>query len=137
MRKLLSSPAGLACGLATFCCAMASALAVEAAVAPTAGGGDEPARLSLPAPPEGEPTLEELRGSALLGSLDASAALASRLLDRYERSGDRADLHEALQWIARDWDQAPYLRTDIANRVVSGHCDRAALKSHWLCRYGD
>lgn len=82
-------------------------------------------------------TIEELRLRAAQGSHDASTVLAMRLLDRYESSGARADLDEALAWIARDWEEAPYRRSDVANLVTSGHCVRAALKTHWLCRPHD
>lgn len=82
-------------------------------------------------------TIEELRAGAVQGSHDASTALASRLLDRYESAGDPADLHEAMQWIARDWDEARFVRSDVANLVTSGHCVRKALKTHWLCRPAD
>lgn len=84
-----------------------------------------------------EVTIEELRVRAVQGNHDASTALATRLLDRYESDGVRADLDEALGWIARDWDEAPFRRSDVAHLVTSGHCVRAALKTHWLCRRGD
>lgn len=82
-------------------------------------------------------TIDELRLRATQGSHEASTALAVRLLDRYESGGSQGDLDEALTWIARDWKEAPYRRSDAANLVTSGHCVRAALKTHWLCGRGD
>ncbi|HEX7891334.1 MAG TPA: hypothetical protein VF522_18415 [Ramlibacter sp.] len=82
-------------------------------------------------------TIDELRASAVQGNPEASTALASRLLDRYENTGDRTDLDEAMEWIARDWEETHFRRSDVANLVTSGHCVRKALKTHWLCRPED
>jgi hypothetical protein len=82
-------------------------------------------------------TLDELRASAAQGNAEASTALTSRLLDRYENTGNSGDLHEAMEWIARDWDETRFRRSDEANLVTSGHCVRKALKTHWLCRPED
>jgi hypothetical protein len=81
--------------------------------------------------------LASLRADAQLGNVEASSQLAARLLDDYERTGDREALREAVHWIARDWDKAPFLRNEAADLVVSGHCERLVLKSHWLCRRAD
>ena len=45
--------------------------------------------------------LDPMRFGALQGNLDASAELATRLIDRFQRSGHREDLYEAFQWITR------------------------------------
>lgn len=82
-------------------------------------------------------SIDELRLRATQGNREASTALAVRLLDRYESDGGQRDLDEALTWIARDWKEAPYRRSDAAHLVTSGHCVREALKTHWLCRRGD
>jgi hypothetical protein len=81
--------------------------------------------------------LQDLRESASLGDVQASSELAHRLLDRFEVAGDKADLHEALQWIARDWDRQAFLRRGAVDRVVVGHCERAVLRWYWLCDGGE
>ncbi|NNU42283.1 hypothetical protein [Ramlibacter montanisoli] len=84
-----------------------------------------------------ESALAQLREFAVLGDTDASGELATRLLDRFERTGDRRHLHEAMQWIARDWEHERVVRADLADRVLSRHCARPALQRHWLCTGGD
>jgi len=80
--------------------------------------------------------LEPLRMDALAGNIDASAELAQRLIDRLERTGDQDDLFEAFQWIARDWDEVAFLRSDVIQRAVA-HCDGPVLRWHWLCVEGE
>lgn len=101
-----------------------------------------PAAASLAGPPDdltphAGDSIARLRVDAAMGSTDASAALAARLLDRFERDGRRDDLFEAVQWTARDWDETPYLRSGILQRVVQRHCDDAVLRWHWLCVGGE
>ena len=84
-----------------------------------------------------ESALAQLRDFAALGDTDASGELATRLLDRFERTGDRGHLHEAMHWIARDWEHERVVRADMADRVLSRHCIRPALQRHWLCTGGD
>jgi hypothetical protein len=112
-----SSRKGFAVALAILCCALPLA------------------SLALTGPADEE--LTSLRADAQLGNVEASSQLAVRLLDDYERTGDREALREAVHWIARDWEKAPFLRNEAADLVVSGHCERLVLKSHWLCRRAD
>lgn len=88
-------------------------------------------------PPLSSDAFEELRWHAALGNPDASGELATRLLDRFDAGSDKDDLYEAVQWIARDWDQPGYVRAGIVDRMVGQHCDRPVLKWHWLCGGGD
>ena len=87
-----------------------------------------------PGPPD---ALDPLRIDALQGNLDASAELAQRLIDRFEQTREQEDLYEAFQWIARDWDQREFLRTDIIQRAVTHHCGGPVLRWHWLCVAGE
>lgn len=103
---------------------------VVAAPLPPAGPADD-------LTPIAGDSIARLRVDAAMGSTDASAALAARLLDRFERDGRRDDLFEAVQWTARDWDETPYLRSGILQRVVQRHCDDAVLRWHWLCVGGE
>ncbi len=114
-------------------------LAVPVALAGTAPVSA--VRVHLPAAPaavEGpDLALAQLRDAAAIGDTDASGELAGRLLDRFERTGDRGHLHEAMQWIARDWEHERVVRATVADRVLSRHCERRALQRHWLCTGGD
>ncbi|MBC5782109.1 hypothetical protein H8N03_04075 [Ramlibacter sp. USB13] len=80
---------------------------------------------------DGEP-LEALRVAAALDA-DARNLLSRRLLDRFESGGDKADLREALHWIARDWDQQAFLRSGPVNRKVVSDCERPVLRWYWVC----
>ena len=82
-------------------------------------------------------SLDLLRIDAALGDSEASAALVRRLLDRFEQDGGRDDLHEAVHWTARDWDQPAYLRGEVVQRLVRFHCRDAVLQWHWLCVQGE
>jgi hypothetical protein len=82
-------------------------------------------------------SLDALRIEALQGDVDASEELAQRLLDRFEKTGEEHNLYEAFQWIARDWDQVEFLRTDVIQRAVANHCDGPVLRWHWLCVAGE
>lgn len=114
-------------------------------LAATQAGANAPAATALRikfAPPATaiaapDPALAQLRDFAMLGDTDASGELASRLLDRFERTGDRGHLHEAMHWIARDWEHERVVRANLADRVLSRHCARPALQRHWLCTGGD
>ena len=68
--------------------------------------------------------------------LDASAELAQELMDRFDTTGKPENLYEAFQWIARDWDQREFLRSDIIQRAVQ-HCNGPVLRWHWLCVAGE
>lgn len=83
-----------------------------------------------------QPSLDELRDAAAFDR-QARSALAQRLLDRFEAGGDKADLREALRWIARDWDRQDLLREGAVNRVVMAHCARVVLRSYWVCDGGE
>jgi hypothetical protein len=82
-------------------------------------------------------TLDDLRAAAVLGNSEASAELATQLLERFDHGGDKDDLYEAVQWVSRDWDQPAYVNSSIIDRLVGQHCDRRVLKWHWLCGGGD
>jgi hypothetical protein len=87
----------------------------------------------------GEPvqvSLEDLRDDAAFGDLQARGTLANRLLDRFEARGEAADLDEAMQWIARDWDQQA-LQPATANRMLAGYCTRRVLRGMWVCGGAD
>jgi hypothetical protein len=114
-------------------------LAVPLALAGTAPASGLRMQLAwTPAAPEvRDAALAQLRDSAAIGDTDASGELAIRLLDRFERTGDRGHLHEAMQWIARDWEHERVVRVTQADRVLSRHCARPALQRHWLCTGGD
>jgi hypothetical protein len=96
---------------------------------------------SVPAPAPPEPgsrdPLDAIRMDAMQGNVDASAELAQRLIDRFEQTGNQENLYEAFQWIARDWDQREFLRTDVIQRAVAHHCDGPVLRWHWLCVAGE
>jgi len=109
-------------------CASASVLAVAAATS------SQP--LSSAAWKGAQPSLAELREEAAFDGA-VRGQLAQRLLDRFEAGGDKADLHEALHWIARDWDQQALLRSGPVNRTLVGHCARAVLQWYWLCDGGE
>jgi hypothetical protein len=81
--------------------------------------------------------LDPVRFEALLGNTEAGAELAARLLDRFESWGARDDLFEAVQWIDRDWDQEPFLRRDVVQRLVLKHCDGPVLRWNWICVAGE
>jgi hypothetical protein len=81
--------------------------------------------------------LDALRWSAAQGDADASVELAARLLDAYERGGPRDDLHEAMQWLVRDWQEPSVLRSPVLQRVVHRHCQDNVLQWHWLCTQGE
>ena len=83
-----------------------------------------------------QPSLDELRDAAAFDR-QARSELAQRLLDRFEAGGDKADLREALRWIARDWDQQALLRVGPVNRVVVEHCARQVLRWYWVCDGGE
>jgi hypothetical protein len=123
-RAVLCTVLSLAPALAAAGTASALALRVQLRAQPAAPGGPDPG-------------LAQLREHAALGDTDASGELARRLLDRFERTGDRGHLHEAMQWIARDWEHEPVARATVADRVLSRHCERPALQRHWLCTGGD
>lgn len=114
-------------------------------LAATQAGANAPAvaamRIKFPPPTTSfaapDPALAQLRDFAMLGDTDASGELASRLLDRFERTGERGHLHEAMHWIARDWEHERLVRANVADRVLSRHCARPALQRHWLCTGGD
>jgi hypothetical protein len=95
-----------------------------------------PAAASARAQPAPRSALDPLRVDALAGNTDASAELAQRLLTRFERTGEQEDLYEAFQWIARDWDDVAFLRSDLIQRAVE-HCDGPVLQWHWLCVDGE
>jgi hypothetical protein len=95
-----------------------------------------PVSASARAQPVPRAVLEPLRMDALAGNIDASAELSQRLMDRFERTGDQDDLYEAFLWIARDWDEVAFLRSDVIQRAVS-HCDGPVLRWHWLCVAGE
>lgn len=82
-------------------------------------------------------SLDPLRVDALQGNVDASVGLAQLLLDRFDRTGEQDNLYEAFQWIARDWDQVEFLRSDVIQRAVVDHCDGPVLRWHWLCVAGE
>ena len=63
--------------------------------------------------------------------------LAQRLIDRFEQTGDRENLYEAFQWIARDWDQVAFARSDAVQRVVARHCHGRVMAWHWICVHGE
>lgn len=101
-----------------------------------AHGPSEPA--SEPgAPAAGDASLLRLRQDASLGRAEASAALAARLLDSYERSGHREDLHEAFYWVTKDLDRPASLRSGIAQRAVQRYCSDAVLQWQALCIAGE
>jgi hypothetical protein len=81
--------------------------------------------------------LDPLRIDAWLGNMHASAELAQLLVARFEVSGQQEDLHEALQWIARDWDQSGYPGYALVQHVVLRHCPRSVLRWHPLCVSGE
>ncbi len=120
------------------------ALCLLLSLAAQAGANPQPAttmriKFSPPATAAAaqESALAQLRDAAAIGDTEASAELAGRLLDRFERTGDRGHLHEAMQWIARDWEHERVVRATVADRVLSRHCERRALQRHWLCTGGD
>ena len=82
-------------------------------------------------------SLDTLRVDAWLGNLHASAQLAQHLIARFEKSGQQEDLHEAIQWIARDWDQSGYPGHALVQHVVLRHCTRAVVRWHPLCESGE
>lgn len=82
-------------------------------------------------------SLDPLRVDAWLGNLHASAELAQHLVARFERSGRQEDLHEAFQWIARDWDQSGYPGHALIQHVFLRHCPRAVVQWHPLCVSGE
>jgi len=112
-------------------CAFAASVPAPAL---TAARPADPVRSVLRTGPLG--TLDDLRNDAALDH-QARSALARRLLDRFEAVGDRAALHEALRWIARDWDEQALLRGGPVNRIVVGDCARPGLQRHWACDGGD
>lgn len=81
--------------------------------------------------------LDPLRMDAGFGNLHASAELANLLVARFEVSGRQEDLHEAFQWIARDWDQPGYPGDALVQHIVLRHCPRAVLRWHPLCVSGE
>ena len=97
-----------------------------------------PTPVSASAPPEvgSRDALDPLRVDALAGNIDASAVLAQRLMQRFEQTGEQEDLYEAFQWIARDWDEVAFLRSDVIQRAVA-YCDGPVLRWHWLCVEGE
>lgn len=82
-------------------------------------------------------SLDSLRIDAWLGNLQASAELAQHLVARFEKSGQQEDLHEAIQWIARDWDQSGYPGHALVQHVFLQHCTRAVVRWHPLCVSGE
>jgi hypothetical protein len=82
-------------------------------------------------------SLDPLRVDAWLGNLHASAELAQHLVARFEKSGQQEDLHEAFQWIARDWDQSGYPGHALVQHVFLRHCTRAVVRWHPLCVSGE
>lgn len=119
LRAVLAAGALCASG-----CVLASAQATSAPQLPYAGWKRD------------QPSLDALRDEAAFDA-SARAVLARRLLDRFEAEGDKADLHEALRWIARDWDRQALLRVGPVNRAVLGHCERAVLRWYWICDGGE
>lgn len=82
--------------------------------------------------------LDSLRLAATAGDLDASAALADLLLDRYEQAHDSAALVDALQWLQRDWDRPDFHAFAQIARVLRGPCsDNPLLRMYWLCQQGE
>jgi hypothetical protein len=136
----LSRPPRLLLALTSFCSGAALASVIVILGAAQAGVSRAPHLASVAtslAPLLSRDELDLLRADAVLGNSDASAELAVRLLDRFDADGDKDALYEAVQWIARDWDQPAYVRSTVIDRMVASHCDRPVLQWHWLCGGGD
>ena len=122
--------------------ALLLALAVAMTASPGASGAPHPVHreatiaASMQLEPASRDPLDAIRMDALRGNLDASAELAQELMDRFDTTGKPENLYEAFQWIARDWDQREFLRSDIIQRAVQ-HCDGPVLRWHWLCVAGE
>lgn len=100
-----------------------------AAAGPVFALANEPpdADLRMDVLPADRDSLEVLRADAAFDG-DARSQLARRLLDRFEAAGDKADLREAVRWIARDEDQQVFLRRE---------CQRPVLRWYWVCGSGE
>lgn len=122
---------GLACGAALAACL------VLAGKSPWVGAPVAAAPVQRTAPPPRAETFDHLRAQASLGDVEASGELVALLMARFEREGERDDLHEAMQWLARDWDQPAFVRSHLLDRLLERHCGDKVLRWHWLCSGGD
>jgi hypothetical protein len=82
-------------------------------------------------------SLDALRERAEAGDGDATVALASSLLSRYERSNQRDELYEAALWVDRAWfsDDAP--RHQLIDRLYGRYCGDKVMQWHWMCHNGE
>jgi hypothetical protein len=79
------------------------------------------------------PMPNELRMSAAMGNVEASRDLTAMLLEYSRRTGNPEALHEAVQWIDRDWDTPEFLASNLVNTFVQGHCHKPVVRWHVLC----
>jgi hypothetical protein len=83
----------------------------------------------------GRSRLDELRDEAASGSEFANLALSTALLDRYDQTGDRDDLYEAIVWIDRQWETSG--RAELTARVVAQYCTQRVVRWHRICDLGE
>jgi hypothetical protein len=111
-------------------CTLGATASAFALTAPAAG------TMQIKVKPTDAAAVEALRDDAVFDP-EVRSALAHRLLDRFEAGGDKADLREALRWMARDWDQQAFLRHGPVDRKVVSDCARPVLQWYWVCNGGD
>lgn len=77
--------------------------------------------------------IQPLRLAAQVGDVNAALALATRLIERYERGSPSDDLFEATVWIDRYHGNETFARSGLLTRVQQRDCKHQVMRLHWLC----
>ena len=108
-------------------------LATACAAAPPEAPQTTSATEAWPDPDRGVESIESLRHAAAVGDADAALAVATRLVDRFERGGASADLFEATIWIDRYQGNETFANSGLVTRVQQKECAQKVLRHHWIC----
>ena len=110
---------------------------VACAAAPTDAPQTTGAAEAWPDPDHDAESIESLRRAAGAGDADAALAVATRLVDRFERGGATDDLYEATIWIDRYHGNESLASSGLIARVQQQDCAQKVLRFHWICASGE